>query len=284
MKIVNNVADLKSIISEVKRAGKTIGLVPTMGYLHAGHLSLMTAAKKEQNFVVASIFVNPIQFGPNEDYAVYPRDIKKDTELAASVGVDVVFNPSVEEMYPDGIDGLLTHVTVDKVTEKLCGATRPGHFRGVATVVTKLFNLVQPDAAYFGQKDAQQVVVIKRMVKDLNMNVTIKPQPIVREKDGLAMSSRNTYLSPTERTAALVLSKSLQTAKTMLDHGERDAKTIISNVMSIIQQEPTATIDYVSLTDPGSLTDLQQVKASALLALAVRIGKIRLIDNLLWEA
>ena len=284
MKIVNKVAELKSIISEAKKAGKTIGLVPTMGYLHAGHLSLMTAAKKEQNFVVASIFVNPIQFGPNEDYAVYPRDIKKDTELAASVGVDVVFNPSVEEMYPDGIDGLLTHVTVDKVTEKLCGATRPGHFRGVATVVTKLFNLVQPDAAYFGQKDAQQVVVIKRMVKDLNMNVTIKPQPIVREKDGLAMSSRNTYLSPAERAAALVLFKSLQEAEKMFDHGERDAKTIIRNVTSIIQQEPTATNDYVALTDPESLTDLQQVKARALLALAVKIGKIRLIDNLLWEA
>lgn len=284
MKFVNKIAELKSIINEVKKAGKTIGLVPTMGYLHAGHLSLMTAAKKEQDFVVTSIFVNPIQFGPNEDYAVYPRDINKDTELAASVGVDVVFNPSVEEMYPDGVDSLLTHVTVDKVTEKLCGATRPTHFCGVATVVTKLFNLVQPDAAYFGQKDAQQVVVIKRMVKDLNMNVTIKPQPIVREKDGLAMSSRNTYLSPSERAAALVLSRSLQQAKRMLDNGERDAKTIMKDVTAIIQQEPSATIDYVALTDPESLTDLQQIKSKALLALAVKIGKIRLIDNLLWEA
>lgn len=284
MKVVNNVQELKTIIRQVKKEGKTIGLVPTMGYLHEGHLSLMRKAKVEQDFVVASVFVNPIQFGPNEDYAVYPRDIARDTALAESVGVDVVFNPAVEEMYPDGSGNLLTYITVEKVTEKLCGASRPGHFRGVATVVTKLFNLVEADAAYFGQKDAQQVVVIKRMVKDLNMNVMIKPQPIVREKDGLALSSRNVYLSPAERQAALVLYKSLQKAKSMFAAGERDAQKIVSEVTAFINKEPLADIDYVSLTDPDTLEDLVEISSGALLALAVRIGKIRLIDNLLWEA
>lgn len=209
MVVIERIGELKDSLSSARQAGKTIGFVPTMGYLHEGHLSLMRQAKSENNLVVASIFVNPIQFGPNEDFASYPRDLARDSRLAKDAGVDILFVPTVEEMYPRGHAKLLTSVDVSKVSEGLCGVSRPGHFRGVATVVTKLFNIVQPGVAYFGQKDAQQVVVIKRMVEDLNMDIRIFAAPIVREPDGLAMSSRNVYLNPAEREAALVLSRLL---------------------------------------------------------------------------
>jgi pantoate--beta-alanine ligase len=254
-----------------------------MGYLHEGHLMLMRQAKEAHGVVVASIFVNPLQFGPKEDFASYPRDLERDSQMAAAAGVDILFAPEVKEMYPGGLETMLAFVDVRAVTEHLCGASRPGHFRGVATVVAKLFNIVEPDAAYFGQKDAQQVVVIRRMAEDLNMRVRIVAVPIVREADGLAMSSRNVYLNPAERQAALVLSKSLRLAEQSLKAGERNAPRIIAEMRRLIEQEPLAVVDYVSISDPNNLENLAEIGGSALVALAVRIGKTRLIDNLLWE-
>ncbi|SDF17293.1 pantoate--beta-alanine ligase [Sporolituus thermophilus] len=283
MQLVTRIDEVKKLVRELRRQGKTIGLVPTMGYLHEGHLTLMRRAKAEQDVVVATVFVNPLQFGPSEDFAVYPRDLDRDSRLAAAAGVDVLFAPPVEEMYPRGYENMLAFVDVRRVTERLCGASRPGHFRGVATVVTKLFNIVEPDAAYFGQKDAQQVVVIRTMVRDLNMNVRIVTVPIVREPDGLAMSSRNVYLAPAERQAALVLSRALKLAKEKLDAGERSAATLIAAMRELISREPLATIDYISVSDAETLEELDTVRAPALVALAVKIGKTRLIDNLLWE-
>lgn len=283
MKIVSTVKELRTTIQEHKLQGKSIGLVPTMGYLHDGHLSLMRKAKAEQDVVVASIFVNPLQFGANEDFAVYPRDLERDSALAAGVGVDIVFAPSVEEMYPQGFENMITFVDMIKITDKLCGAFRPGHFRGVATVVTKLFNLVCPDAAYFGQKDAQQVVVIKRMVADLNMNIKIITVPIVRESDGLAMSSRNVYLSSAERQAALILNKSLKQATQRLINGERNAALIKQEIETMIKTEQLADIDYVTICDTATLEDLNAINNKALIALAVKFGKTRLIDNIVWE-
>lgn len=282
MQVITSIVDLKSLIHQYRQQGKRIGLVPTMGYLHTGHLTLMGQARKEQDVVVASIFVNPIQFGPKEDYAAYPRDIARDSKLAADAGVDILFVPSVEEMYPQGINNMTTYVDVLKVTEGLCGASRPGHFRGVATVVNKLFNLVEPHTAYFGQKDAQQVVVIRSMVRDLNMNVKIVSVPIVREADGLALSSRNVFLSPDERKAALVLSRALKTAHELLDGGEQQADKLLAAMQQLIQAEPLAAIDYVSISDAQSLTELATVDRPALVALAVKIGKTRLIDNFIW--
>jgi pantoate--beta-alanine ligase len=254
-----------------------------MGYLHEGHLTLMRQARSEQKFVIATLFVNPLQFGPTEDYAVYPRDLARDSKLAATTGIDVLFAPSVEEMYPAGNGRTLTFVDVNELTATLCGASRPGHFRGVATVVAKLFNITEADVAYFGQKDAQQVTVIRQMVSDLNMNVRIVAVPIVRETDGLALSSRNQFLSPAERQAALVLSRSLRLAETMLAGGNREVSVVLAAVADCIAQEPLAVVDYIAFVDPQTLQPLSQISGSALVALAVRFGKTRLIDNLLWE-
>ena len=275
---------MKQIIYTAKHEGKTIGLVPTMGYLHEGHLTLMRRARQEQGLVIATLFVNPLQFGPQEDYADYPRDLERDCRLAESTGIDVLFAPSVDEMYPAGNGKILSFVDVEQITATLCGASRPGHFRGVATVVTKLFNIAEADVAYFGQKDAQQVAVIRRMTEDLNMNVKIVAVPIVREPDGLAMSSRNKYLAPAQRQAALVLSRSLERAASLLAAGERDSALILAAVRELIDQQPLAEIDYVSLVDPLSLAAIERVEQQALLALAVKFGKTRLIDNMLWEA
>jgi pantoate--beta-alanine ligase len=249
-----------------------------MGYLHKGHLSLMKKARKETDIVIISIFVNPTQFGPHEDYTQYPRDLEKDTQLAKAVGVDVVFVPTVAAMYPQGFS---TFVNVEEITDCLCGQSRPGHFRGVTTVVMKLFNLVKPDIAYFGQKDAQQAIVIKRMVKDLDMDIKIKVLPIVRESDGLAMSSRNTYLNLQERKDATVLFHALQRARTMVASGVREPRKIISNMKRIIRQKQSAKIDYVAVVDTENLKTLKRISGEVLIALAVWIGKTRLIDNII---
>jgi len=275
MQVVRTIAEVRAI----RRAlPGTWGFVPTMGYLHEGHLSLVRRARAENDHVAVSIFVNPTQFGPHEDYNRYPRDLERDLRLLEPLGVDLVFAPSVEEMYPPGFQ---TWVIVEGVSRPLEGAARPGHFRGVATVVTKLFNIVQPDRAYFGQKDAQQAVVIRRMVQDLNIPVEIVVCPTVREPDGLAMSSRNTYLNPEERRAATVLFRALQAAKARYEQGERDAERLREAMREVIQAEPLARLDYVSVADPETLQELDRVEDRALLSLAVYIGKTRLIDNIL---
>ena len=278
MGILHTVHETREFIGLARGEGKTIGLVPTMGCFHEGHLSLMRRAREENGFVVVSLFVNPTQFGPSEDFREYPRDLDCDARLAEEVGVDLIFNPSVEEMYPEGYQ---TCVEVGKLSEGLCGASRPGHFRGVATVVLKLFNIVQPDRAYFGRKDYQQLKVIERMVRDLNLPVEIVGMPIVREPDGLAMSSRNAYLSPEEREAALALSKSLSYAQGLLGKGIVSGEELRRRVEEFIQRETLARIDYVAVVDPETLDRLAEVKDEAVLALAVRIGGTRLIDNAL---
>jgi len=251
--------------------------VPTMGYLHQGHLELVRRARAENKTVVASIFVNPTQFGPKEDFASYPRDPERDLALLEKEGTDIVFMPGAEEMYPEGFN---SWVEVEKVADRLEGALRPGHFRGVATVVCKLFNIVQPHRAYFGQKDAQQLIVIKKMVADLDMDIEVIAVPTVREPDGLAMSSRNTYLDPEERKAALVLWKALSLAQERWQKGERSAERLRQEMTALIQKEPRATIDYVSIADPDSLEELSRIDGAALVSMAVRIGKTRLIDNI----
>lgn len=258
------------------RAAGSVGLVPTMGYLHEGHLSLVRGARADNDHAVASIFVNPAQFAPNEDLARYPRNEERDLRLLDAEGVDSVFIPTVEEMYPEGYS---TFVTVEGLTQRLEGASRPTHFRGVTTVVLKLLNLVQPHRAYFGRKDAQQLAVIRRMVRDLDLRVDVVGLPIVREPDGLAMSSRNAYLSPEERRAALVLSRALGKARRMVDDGVRDAGAIRRAMTDVIADEPLATLDYASVADPETLDELGQVDWPALVSLAVRIGATRLIDN-----
>ena len=281
MLILTKITEIRKWVKEQRFAGKRIGFVATMGYLHDGHLSLVDAAKRENDAVVMSIFVNPLQFGPQEDYAAYPRDLARDAALAEEAGVDVIFAPETGEMYP--YYPQLTTVEVRKITEGLCGASRPGHFAGVATVVTKLFNIIQPDAAYFGQKDYQQVQVIKRMTADLNIPVEIKTVPIKREDDGLAMSSRNTYLSKDERRQALCIFQSLQLAGKMVAQGERDAAELIAAMQERIRQEPAAIIDYVEVCDAASLQPVAEIKGSAVIALAVKIGRTRLIDNITVE-
>jgi len=258
----------------------SVGLVPTMGYLHEGHLALVKRARADNSTVVVSIFVNPTQFGPGEDFGTYPRDLTRDLKLLEQEKTDIVFVPSDEEMYPPGFS---TWVDVEKVTDHLEGASRPGHFRGVATVCAKLFNIVQPTRAYFGQKDAQQAIVIKRMVADLNMNLEIVVVPTVRESDGLAVSSRNIYLSPEERQAATVLFKALSLARQLWQDGEKDAEKIRQRMVSLIQKEALARIDYVSIADSNTLEELKHVDCPALASLAVRIGKARLIDNVVLE-
>lgn len=280
MKIISDIQEMQLFVRQAKENGMSIGLVPTMGSLHEGHLTLMRQAKKSCDIVVASIFVNPTQFGPTEDFAKYPRDLSGDSQQAAKADVDVIFHPQPEEMYPAGYSSF---IEINGITQKLCGLSRPGHFRGVATVVTKLFNIIQPDKAFFGQKDAQQVLVLKRMVADLNMNVTLEIVPIVREEDGLAMSSRNAFLSSEERKAALVLSQSLQFAQKLVDQGQVNAQNIKEQVMLKIQQEKLAQIDYVEVYSYPQLENLDVIGDKALLALAVRIGNTRLIDNTILE-
>jgi len=276
MRIVHTIAETRDLIRRTRSEGKSVGLVPTMGYFHEGHLALMKAAGKENDLVVVSLFVNPTQFGPNEDFRAYPRDLDRDAAMAEGVGVDVIFNPSVEEMYPEGYS---TYIEVEGITEGLCGASRPGHFRGVTTVVAKLFNIVQPDRAYFGEKDGQQLKVVERMVRDLDMPLDIVPVPTVREPDGLAMSSRNSYLSPEERQAALILRKSLDYAQELVTGGLRDGPELCSKVQEFIRREPLAGIDYVVVVDPETLKPVDHIGDRVLVALAVRIGRTRLIDN-----
>ncbi len=273
MKTVKTIADFNKLRP---RLTAPLGFVPTMGYLHEGHLELVRQARVENPSVAVSIFVNPTQFGPKEDFKQYPRDPERDLALLEKEGADVVFMPSAEEMYPPGFD---SWVEVGKITEKLEGAARPGHFRGVATVVAKLFNIVRPDRAYFGQKDAQQLIVIKRMTADLDMGVEIVAVPTVREPDGLAMSSRNTYLNDEERKQAVVLYQSLKLAQRLYADGERDAKAILKQMTALIRKQPLADIEYISIADGETLNELDRVKPPALISMAVRFGKTRLIDN-----
>lgn len=280
MIVVKTISEIHHIIIANKKAGKRIGFVPTMGCLHAGHCSLMKKAREENDFVVVSIFVNPIQFGPNEDFAAYPRNFEEDKSLCLEAGVDLIFCPGIEEMYPDNS---LTYVNVEKLTDTMCGAFRPGHFRGVATAVCKLFNIIQPDSAYFGEKDAQQLSVIQRMVEDLNFSIDIIPVPTVRENDGLAMSSRNSYLSKEERQAALVLIKSLRLAKDLIEKGERESAIIYEEMKSLIEKETLTYLEYISIADRKELQPLQKLSDNVLIALAVKIGKTRLIDNMSFK-
>jgi pantoate--beta-alanine ligase len=278
MRVITSVADMRRARREM--AG-SVGLVPTMGALHEGHLSLVRHARAHDDTVVASIFVNPTQFGPGEDYARYPRDPDRDLALLRDLGTDLVFMPPAEDVYPDGFD---TYVQVEKLTQRLEGAHRPSHFRGVATVVTKLFNVVQPHRAYFGQKDAQQLAVIRRLTRDLDLPVEVVGLPTVREPDGLAMSSRNMYLSPEERQAAVVLYRSLEAAQELWRSGVCDAARIRDRMSEVLAAEALARIDYVSVADAETLAELETVDRPALVSLAVRIGETRLIDNVtLWD-
>lgn len=280
MRIYHTIAEIREFVRQARAKGHSIGFVPTMGYLHEGHLELMRRAREQCDTVVVSIFVNPTQFGPGEDLASYPRDLERDARMAEGVGADAVFNPGAEEIYPPGY---CTYVDVERITENLCGASRPGHFRGVATVVTKLFNIVKPDYAFFGQKDAQQVLIIKRMAADLNMEVEVVTVPTVRERDGLAMSSRNLYLGPEQRRAALVLSKSLNRAAEEVRAGERNAAKIRQLVIDMIKAEPLADIDYVEIYSHPDLEPVEAIEGPTLLALAVKMGRARLIDNIILD-
>ena len=277
MKIVGTVKEVREQVKEWKKQGLSVGFVPTMGYLHEGHKSLMDAARKGNDKVVVSIFVNPMQFGPTEDLATYPRDLDHDAALCESAGVDLIYHPEAEEMYEKDF---CSFVDMTGLTEGLCGKTRPIHFRGVCTVVNKLFNIVTPDHAYFGQKDGQQLAVIKRMVRDLNMDIEIVGCPIVREEDGLAKSSRNTYLSPEERKAALILSKTVALGKE-LAKTEKDANKVVEAMKKNIETEPLAKIDYVEAVDALSMAPVEKLEGTCMLAMAVYIGKTRLIDNTL---
>lgn len=281
MQTETNIRNTQACIKQWQLAGLAIGFVPTMGYLHEGHRSLIEKAAAENDKVVVSIFVNPLQFGPDEDYDNYPRDLERDQKIAAAAGADLIFAPSVSEMYPEGF---ATFVTAYGVTEKLEGAARPGHFRGVTTVVAKLFHILQPQKAYFGQKDAQQVAVIRQMVRDLNLPVTIIPCPIIREPDGLAKSSRNTYLSPAERKEALSLSRSLLLAEKLVRAGITEPRLLKEQLTACFSDIASARIDYIKIVDPVSLEELSLINGSCLILLAVYIGKTRLIDNRLIES
>lgn len=280
METVHTIQEARKIIKAWKRDGLTVGLVPTMGFLHEGHESLVKKAAAENDKVVVSIFVNPIQFGPNEDLEAYPRDLDKDKLVCENANADLIFNPSPEEMY---FDNAVTSVTVKELTEGLCGSKRPVHFQGVCTVVSKLFNIVAPDRAYFGEKDAQQLAVIKRMVRDLNFDIDIVGCPIVREEDGLAKSSRNTYLSKDERKAAVVLNESLNLAKETLRSGEQYASKLAGIISKKISSEPLAKIDYIEIVDSSELKPVCKISSSILVAIAVYIGNTRLIDNFTWD-
>lgn len=276
MQIIESISAMRRWSEAERRRDRRIALVPTMGFLHEGHLCLVRDAEKRGDRVVVSIFVNPTQFGPGEDFAAYPRDLARDAGLLEIEGVDILFHPSVEEMYPGGAQ---TRVEVEKLSLPLCGGLRPGHFRGVATAVAKLFNIIQPHVAIFGEKDYQQLQVIRRMVRDLSMDVEIVGHPTVREADGLAMSSRNAYLTPEERRAAVCLSRSLCKAERLLRRGETSAQALIGRVAAELAKEPLAKVEYVKLCDPETLEEIEHIDDAALLALAVRFGKARLIDN-----
>lgn len=278
MKVIKFPLLLNRGLKSLKQKGKSIGFVPTMGALHEGHLSLIRRSAKENKITVVSIFVNPAQFGEREDLKRYPHPVKKDLSLCRKEGVDYVFLPRAKDIYPRGFS---TYVNVQGLSEVLCGKSRPGHFRGVATIVTKLFNIVQPDRAYFGRKDAQQAVIIQRMVKDLDIPVKIRVMPTKREKDGLAMSSRNIYLSKGEREAALVLPKALNLAGLMIKNGARDSSRIISRMKELIRRKKNAKIDYIAIVDVNDLKPISKITGNYLIALAVRIGKTRLIDNII---
>jgi pantoate--beta-alanine ligase len=280
MKIINRVSDMQQEADRLREQGKRIGFVPTMGYLHEGHLRLVQVAQSHCDVVVMSIFVNPTQFGPAEDFADYPRDFNQDVELADSAGCDMIFHPDVHEIYPENY---LTYVEVEKLGDVLCGASRPTHFRGVTTIVSKLFHIVKPHLTVFGQKDAQQAIVIKRMVKDLNFDIEIIVAPTFREKDGLAMSSRNTYLTPAQRKQAVVLHQSLIAAQRMIENGERSAGAIKEKMRAIIEKQPDAIIDYIEIVDTTHLAPLTLLSGEVLIALAVKIGKPRLIDNMMMQ-
>ncbi len=278
MEIVSTMREMCSISDELRKGGKTIVLVPTMGYFHEGHLSLMGEGRKRGDVLVVSLFVNPTQFGESEDYEVYPRDFSRDKSLAEGTGVDILFVPAMEEMYPEGYQ---TFVEVERLTESMEGRFRPTHFRGVTTVVAKLFNIVKPHIAIFGEKDFQQLVVIRRMVEDLNMGVEIIGMPILRERDGLAMSSRNQYLTPDQRKAALSLNHSLQKAFQLFRSGERNPRRIIDAVKGVIEVEGEVTIDYVEIRDARTLEEIEIIEKQAIIALAAEVGKVRLIDNVI---
>lgn len=280
MLIIEKITEMQAKAEELSLVGKKIGFVPTMGYLHEGHLSLIRIAREKSDIVITSIFVNPTQFGPGEDYEAYPRDFQRDTRLAEEVGSNIIFHPSVDEMYPQGYQ---THIKVEKITKVLCGISRPTHFQGVTTVVAKLFNATKPQLAVFGQKDAQQAFVIKRMVKDLNMDIEILVAPIVREPDGLAMSSRNSYLTPTQRKEAVVLYRSLMKAKAMIEEGHRDSQHIIQEITHMINHSQSAKIDYVSIVDSQDLQPVATLEGEILIAEAVCFGKTRLIDNIIVQ-
>jgi pantoate--beta-alanine ligase len=281
MEVARTIQAVRKLVSAAKRKAKKVGLVPTMGALHIGHVSLIETAAKECGFVVVSIFVNPTQFGPGEDFEKYPRPIEKDLEICKEAGVDVVFNPTPDVMYgPES----LTWVTVDKLTKPLCGQFRPGHFRGVTTVCAKLFNIILPDVAYFGQKDAQQAIVIKRMAADLNMPLEIVVCPTAREKDGLAVSSRNKYLSEQERKEAAKIYKSLEKCREMVEAGVMDSNEIIAQMCSILDQIKGGRIEYVEIVDAETLENVDKITGRVLVAVAIKLGPARLIDNILMQA
>jgi len=277
MGIVKSIREMQEISTALKRRGKIIGFVPTMGYLHEGHLSLIKLAKKKSDVVIASIFVNPLQFGPKEDFKRYPRDLKRDTRLARKTGCDILFVPSQKQMYPERFSA---HVNVEKLADTLEGKFRSGHFKGVATVVAKLFNIVQPNLAFFGQKDAQQVVIIQKMTQDLNFNLKIIVAPTVREPSGLALSSRNSYLAEDERKTAKVLFESLQKAQSLVEQGETNSFKIVHEMEKMILSKPKTIIDYIAITDGKTLEPLEKLSGEVLISMAVFVGSTRLIDNL----
>lgn len=276
MKVVETISEIRKQIKDWRKQGYSIGFVPTMGYLHEGHLSLVQKALEQNDKAVVSIFVNPMQFSPSEDLESYPRDFNRDKELLEKTGANLIFYPGAEKLYEDDF---CTYVDMNRVSKELCGKSRPVHFRGVCTIVTKLFHIITPDKAYFGQKDAQQLAVIKRMVRDLNMDIEIVGCPIVREKDGLAKSSRNTYLSEEERRAALILSKAIFLGEQLVKQGERKASILKEKMKELIESEPLANIDYIEVVDANSIEKVEQLSGSVLTAIAVYIGRTRLIDN-----
>jgi pantoate--beta-alanine ligase len=278
---MSTISEVRAVLDEARARGARVGMVPTMGALHEGHLSLIRIARAENDMVVVSIFVNPAQFGPSEDLAKYPRDLERDRRVAEEAGADLIFNPSVVEMYPEAYS---TWVDVEGLTAGLCGRSRPGHFRGVCTVVSKLFAICRPDRAYFGEKDAQQLAVIKRMVRDLNTPVQIVPCPTVREADGLAMSSRNVRLTPEQRAQAPVLHRALELARELVRKGERDAATLDGAIRSVLVEAPLGEVDYVEIVDAANLTPISTIAGESLIAVAVRFGDVRLIDNLAVSA